>query len=286
MVIDNPRAKPTIMDYLPENPFRPLDWRWQLASAIQKDGLPPRWRRRDAWVRAICKYLRRSEVPRRRLTNSIAAIGKAHGIWSSRDPRQRLELEIRLLSGQTYADVAARCAIPAEIVEAYERLFFNVIDWVEASDYMTMILDPDQSVVYGTPDHETVARVLAHRLGPPVVDHLLAYLGLKPSAGLNPGMDRALRRLLAVLSVPLNETTASGWLRLRAVLSRLESDAKAQSAAPLLVPIVITRELPVDVFNPLVIASTGTVGRKATQEPALDGAPASILQRRPLMAAG
>jgi hypothetical protein len=270
----------------PESPFRSFDWRWRLASVIHDKTLPLRWRRRDPWLRAVGKYLDRLDAPRRHLPRQLAAIEEAHRIWSCGDPRNRLELEIRLLSGQSYADVARYCGIDAAIVEAYERVFYNVTDSLEAVAYMTRILDPSLSVLYGTPDLDTVARLVAHRLGPAVVEHLLAYMGLRSSAGLDPGLDRALRRLLTILRVPLGETTASGWFRLNAIISRHESQVKGESAAPVFTPIVITSELPADMPGRLAVVSTGAVDETETQKPALDGAPAPFSRRPALMATG
>jgi hypothetical protein len=275
-----------LLDHLPDNPFRPLDWRWRLASDVLQYQLPARWWHHDTWVGAVCSYLKRRQALRRRLLAPLAAIDHAHGIWSSTNPQQRLELEIRLLSGQSYNDVASNCGVDATVVEAYERVFYHVADSRDAIDYMAMILDPGMSTLVGTPERETVARILAYRLGTAVVEHLLAYLGLRPSGDLHCGVDRALRRLITVLSVPADERTSPCWLRLNAILSRFKNEARANSAAPVLMPLLITSELPADLLDHSVSACSASEKVGPTTESIVVQLPAPLFGPPILSAVG
>jgi hypothetical protein len=242
------------IDFSPENPFRSVDWRWQLASTLRREGIPPRRRRRfDAWVRAAAKYQDRRDAPRGPRHDPLAAVAEALRLRSGADERLRHEIELRLLAGQRYDDVAARCSIPVAVVEAYERVFFNVVERLRSPDYIASVVDPTMSVLFGEPTLDVVLKKIAYGYGPACADVLAGYLDGQGPVGIDPDLDRALRRLIAVLSVPVNEATAPAWIRLGEIVERHVREAAAESATPLAMPVAVAGEIPAGILDRLAI---------------------------------
>jgi hypothetical protein len=126
------------MDDLPRwllgSPFRVPEWRWSRATHLNQTDRRLDRRMDDEWV----KHAR--DAQRRGRSNSQAAtVRVAHEIWKG-DPDRRGEMEARLLAGDDDAAIAARMALPIEVIDAYAKVFFDVrpavaagaSDWVLA----------------------------------------------------------------------------------------------------------------------------------------------------------
>ena len=103
----------------------------------------------------------------------MAAAGCLHDGSS----RLRLELQARLLAGQSPHEIAPRFQATPEAVAAYEALFFAVGDRLGARDYITFAaIDPGGLLVTGTPTTEVLIKLLAYHGGPLVAELVLAVL--------------------------------------------------------------------------------------------------------------
>ena len=234
----------TMLDTHPRSPFRAPDWRWIRATTLRHESLRP-GRRDDGWVRRARRLQAAIERPggatgHPRLAGVDPAILAGYGLRLG-EPRGRWEVEARLLAGQGDVAIAARTGIPAEVVEAYEAIFYSVRDRLEAPDWIgAMILGPRLYQGLREGDVELAWKVVACNLGPAALEALI-----EPAGGLRgderpeaspPTADR-LRTALAALLIPVDEETAPGLIRLAARLREVEGRSASRSASAVLAPI-------------------------------------------------
>ena len=236
---DSPPMAIDLAHLHPGNPARPPDWRWRLAEAP----VEPRLRRRaawaaDPWAGRVAAY-RRNQRPvpgtRRRgpAETDAAMVAAAVGIRES--PRLRLEVEARLLARQGYAEVAARCGLGTDAVEAYERAFFAVADRLDASDYIEVVV-VGTSWLGGVLDPHEVTRRVAYRGGPIMLEAaLLATGGLwDPSAvpvvKPTPGLLRRACMLLAALALRVDRASAPAAVALHETLGEIGRRDREETA--------------------------------------------------------
>jgi hypothetical protein len=106
-------------------------WRWNVATYVCDwySGDPPN--SDDPWVQEAATFLRQClqnwsdasgepTLPQRVIAEACAV--------HSGNSVQRAILESRLLVNETYDEIAERSAIPGNVVEAFEQLFFNVTE--------------------------------------------------------------------------------------------------------------------------------------------------------------
>jgi hypothetical protein len=86
------------------------------------------------------------------------------------DPPQRLELEARLLAGETFDAIAEKCGVPADVGAAYEAVFFNVSERLQATDYILSQVIGERLYVPGALRPDDFVKFSAYRGGPYVVD--------------------------------------------------------------------------------------------------------------------
>lgn len=133
-------------DYQKYNVFRAPDWRWQrVIQLCDRQPAPGRCSRRDdAWVRAGRNFLLRwkavrNEQTRAELFRDHPGLYYAYEIYEKgqEDVTPRAYLEARLLARQTAAEIADAVHTAPEAVEAFEALFFNVTDRLDAPDWVS-----------------------------------------------------------------------------------------------------------------------------------------------------
>src|SRR4051812_9406524 len=116
-------------DLLPGSPCRPLDWRWQRAGQLR----PPRARLRrwdDDWVSRARRF--RADRDKAGGDLRLPRLARAHPealgayLLHHGPARRRWEIQSRLLAGQVDAEIAGRVGVGAEVVEAYEALYYAV----------------------------------------------------------------------------------------------------------------------------------------------------------------
>ena len=228
----------TSFELHPDNPLRPPDWRWRLAEGP----VEPHLRRRadracDPWAGRVAAYRRDQGLVSGTRRHGPAATDPAlaAAIRIRESPRLRLEVEARLLARQGYAEVAARCGLGTDAVEAYERAFFAVADRLDASDYIEVVV-VGTSWLGGVPDQNEVTRRVAYRGGPIMLEAvLLATGGLwDPSAvpviEPTPGLLRRACMLLAALALRVDRASAPAAVALQETLAEIDRRDREETA--------------------------------------------------------
>ena len=130
----------------------------------------------DGDVRLATRYLRRREKNR---VSFPAELGGIHQAWILRhrtDLLTRATLEARLLAGQSIADTAVACNLPAEVIRLYESLFFSVMDRLRHRAYLIAeAISPRYWSGYTAADADIVVKSLAFLKGPMFLKYILPY---------------------------------------------------------------------------------------------------------------
>jgi hypothetical protein len=172
-----------IQTYSSKNPRRPVDWRWQRA-ALAASGEYPLSRRRDGdpWVARAIKFIREhenceTELDMAELSERHPIIYWAHDIWYTRDDSGnpiRSEVEARLLADDQVSNIARRVATDIEIIEAYERLFFNIRERLFNRGYlMHCVLGPAVHLGFQASEYDLIWKLFAILGGPLAVDLMI-----------------------------------------------------------------------------------------------------------------
>jgi hypothetical protein len=235
-------------DFLPRNPFRPPDWRWQRAGQLAGPGARPR-RLDDDRVRRARSFRAAlgkagGDLRDRRLARSHEDVHGAYRIHHG-EPRRRGEIEARLLAGQSDEEIAGRVGVEPQVVEAYESLFFNVRDRLESSDWIAFSVFGER--LYGgfdAGDIDLAWKILAYHGGPVVLDALIEHDQRKGRPGSGPGEAEPIDLLIWLMATPVTAENAADFLRLDAQLRALDRAEAARGIAPATGPVVIP---PVDV---------------------------------------
>ena len=131
----------------PADPFRPVDWRWRRAVYLLENNPPVSPRRDDAWARAAVRFYQglrqcQDEAARQGLARRLPAIFQAHALYAGPPSLARWHLEARLLTPESFGQVAAKCRTTPEVVEAYESLFFCIRDRLHVEGYIVFYMNP------------------------------------------------------------------------------------------------------------------------------------------------
>lgn len=112
--------------------FRTPHWRWDRAGRLLVTGRRLDRRVDDDWVAAARQAHSR---PTSEMKDGV--VRSAHDIWQG-DPAVRHELEAWLLTDEPLTEVAKRLRLSAEVVAAYEALFFAVREVKTATDWLLL----------------------------------------------------------------------------------------------------------------------------------------------------
>jgi hypothetical protein len=109
----------------------------------------------------------------RRMPDVAAAFGLHLEAGVSRD-----EIEARLLAGESIATIAGKVGVPEQVIEAYEKLFFNVSESLRAMDWLTQEVVGIYVGMRRVPTRGETWKYMALAAGPAAVDMLVAdYFG-------------------------------------------------------------------------------------------------------------
>lgn len=132
---------PPLLHCRREAPQRPPSWRWYLAARLlySKDQTSHRFSDMD--VLEALRFQRwyaaaKSEQDYQVLLDNLPWIYQATEIWQG-DDLLHSEIEARLLASEDFNSIAAKTGVRVEIVGAYERMFFNVLDRLNAPSWVT-----------------------------------------------------------------------------------------------------------------------------------------------------
>jgi hypothetical protein len=228
------RQNMSLLDCQPASPYCPVDWRWRRAEGILQGLLPTPGRRADRWVRRALRFqhshaeMGDSSCPKR--ARKDPAVLGALQLNSSIEPGPRLQLEARVLARQTTGEIAARLGFSIEIVEAYQNLFFDVRDRLGESSYiMAVVIKHSLHDGFAAGDMDAILKVYAYGYGPIVLDAVIEELevggGTLPAVAVNSKLAQSIRMAITARSIPVNQQTAPGLIRLNARFLEIEREA-------------------------------------------------------------
>jgi hypothetical protein len=213
----------TELDDDPAGPFRPVDWQWRRVVYLVENGRPASPRRDDGWTRAAARFYRalrqcRDEAARQGLARRLPGFFQAHALYAGPPSLVKWELEARLLTPESFGQVAEKCAIKLEAVEAYESLYFCVRDRLHIEGYILHeAIGPRQYAGLTEADVDVILKMYAYASGPIVLDRLVDYFKNPPPEvpvqpeQLSPAELRSLRdRLLIRASIVLDALPING----------------------------------------------------------------------------
>jgi hypothetical protein len=157
------------------------DWRWRLAAHLAEGQGPiPRcWS--DGWVRRAARFAEALRHCRNadgvlRLPPRMSAIDQAYRLYVGPESLRRWEVEARLLAGESFAQVAAKCDSTPDVIAAYHALFFDVQGSLEACDYIVnVVIGPKAHGGLSEADTEVILKLFGYTYGSPLLDAVLAY---------------------------------------------------------------------------------------------------------------
>ena len=125
------------VDLKTDNPFRPVDWRWQRAVWRVETRSRRGERHDDAWThralgcvkaihRGACGYRPYRPDPELMQARQLAQQHDWH----------RAELESRILADQSISEISSTMRMPTGVVAAFEALFFGVRSRLEATSWI------------------------------------------------------------------------------------------------------------------------------------------------------
>jgi hypothetical protein len=211
-------------EFQSHNFFRPLDWRL-VAAQRRLSGKRPRRRRHplDPVVDRLTGILKAEANPKKsgkaaKLNTDRVAWRQAVQLRDAGGPL-RLEVEARLLAGQSDEEIGALCRLSPEVVHWYEACLFNVRDRLGSSTWVAARVI---GMTFPAGDIGPVLKHFAFTHGPVGLDLVLAVhfgLPLPPAATAEFSQDRAYQeqrlRFLVRLNVAiLQAATPAELLRL------------------------------------------------------------------------
>jgi hypothetical protein len=124
------------------DPFLRPYWRHERVVKMLDTVPPERCKRTDdEWIRGYKSFLyqwNKSEDNRDKLLYENPGLYFAYILFDRMhiEPEMRLMIEARLLAGASYEEIAGTCKTLPETIEWYERLFFNVSEFLEHHDWI------------------------------------------------------------------------------------------------------------------------------------------------------
>lgn len=212
----SPRRPADLVDLRPDGGLRPPDYRWQLARRLAAGEFVP-WEWLDPWTLLAEEAL---TTPPGLAWNApdLRAAGAARELAERGPYWRRVEVEARILAGETVEAVAAKVGLPTATVAAYAALFYDVAGRLTYPSYVIhsvirLYMPGNES------DIGVQARLLAFTGGRHVLDAVLdaAHPDARPDADVS-AEDRELRKLtrlaLGLRLTPVTRENAVTWARL------------------------------------------------------------------------
>jgi hypothetical protein len=171
--------------YSPDNPRRPVNWRYERARSIGEGGHPLSRRHDDEWVHRAWKFRQAfaacgNEVDHAILAHRAGDIYWAHDIWYTDHTNQeggnpfKSEIEARLLAADSRENIATRLATRPSVVDAYERVFFNIEERRVNRGYLVhQVIGPSIYMGFQEQDYDVVWKLFALMGGPVVLDMMI-----------------------------------------------------------------------------------------------------------------
>jgi hypothetical protein len=241
----------SLLEGHPRNRMRHPDWRWRRAFALHEHGFRVR-RVDDEWTRRafrIQKLLKDhdSVLDHRLVVRTDPPVLAAYRLRYG-DPRLSAETNARLLADQPFEGITARTGVPADVVTAYEKLFYNVTDALAYTDWIAArCFRPRLYTDLREDDADVIMGWFGYCFGPEGLDDLVDSLyggspgGVRaegsgpdtPEAGLN-------RALIAALTLPNEPGSERRVLKLASRMEQIDREHANRSAGLISEPMVVS----------------------------------------------
>jgi hypothetical protein len=264
----------------PKIRMRPLHWRWKRAQLSLEYGLRLR-RIDDDWTRRARRAQRALQAhdgdpyhPKVIKSDPLvmAAYRLNHG-----NERLRTEIEARLLSGQDSAGISARTGIAADVVDAFEALFYTVRDRLECYDWIGGFcfgLKAYQG--FTREDFGLIWKIIAYGMGPDVLDEVLdsefdgSASGVQTEgSGPHTAAAEDVRALINAITLPMGPGSEGRVIELAMRLEQIERENTDRAVGPLSARLVVGDRI-VESIAAAVIATEREAGDRATVEASTD----------------
>jgi hypothetical protein len=161
------------------HPLRALDWRWRRALWLVACERYFSRRRDDEETGRAARYLRALARRSRPASEAARRYPEIHAARRLHEGGSAVPLMIQawLLARQPIDEVARRTGVPVAVVNAYQGLFFDVVDCLDARDWVL-----GHAIWMGAwggkafPDHGALLKCFAYFGGPLVLEAVLPYL--------------------------------------------------------------------------------------------------------------
>lgn len=223
------------------DPFHVPDRRWiRVLELIEGSKRPRRPKSSDdSYVRTMRAFILRSKglspCGLLRLRNRFPGLVGALRIHGNHDSKQRLEIQCRILAGQSDADIAERLGCRPDVVTWYAKIFFDVRPYLPHRDWILCHV----TGIACTPHLFGLAGVkkrLSYLGGPVLAEAVLAVepdfqppkniSGLRKLINSPMGEGDAVRALLAVEMFKVTDRNAVQFLQLvRKLAARRDANA-------------------------------------------------------------
>lgn len=216
-----------MLQFMAQNPWRTPNWRWLRATGIEDHGYPATTPRRDTedgykWIRRALRFhrLRDSDNDQHqaRLALEFPDIFWAHWAWENNEQPLKHSIEAHILARETNKEIGFKLGCGPEVVEAYEKIFFNVREKLSHREYIINVVLAE-SVTRGLSDrhYDLLWKMFGFSGGPHVLDAMIDRIGVSSWCARKDGVpkffnDAALnimkkKAAIASLTVPINTNT-------------------------------------------------------------------------------
>lgn len=230
---------PTEIELTLDNPWRPVDWRWQRALKLHQEEFTRNRRFDDQFIVGAVKFLEASESaedsPNQALILALRQPALHWAIELSKNPDNawRAEVEARVLSGESGKEICKRMGMREDVLRTYESLFYDVRDRLNQPAYV-MHVAIGQALHRGLreTDWPLLWKFYGYTYGPRMLD---AVIGQAIAPGRprtaddvkfcfqDDGMASVLRKqALAARTVPINSFTQLDVLSVYAKFVEIE----------------------------------------------------------------
>lgn len=206
------------------NPFCDPEWRWQRGTRLAEEGKEYSPETDDRETCLALKFAQAlnactTEADRAALAKRVPGMYFAYQIYTEGGPSKWVT-EARILAGQSLRDVAQAMGVSKETVYWYQKLFFNVVPRLTATDYIRLKIIGESAFQAISPDDtETLLKLFAFYGGPLVLDLAISYLlsgvggGTSDITNADPKLIEKMRRAIELLSVPDDATSLLRFLQ-------------------------------------------------------------------------
>jgi hypothetical protein len=125
----------------PPGPFRPVNWRWELAVDLADNAGRPFRRCDDPAVRSARRFRQswvscRGEGDRRVLAAGMPTMYQAFSVYADPHGVTRAAVEARVLAAEAPQAIARKCGTAAAVIQVYEEVFFDARAHLGRVDYV------------------------------------------------------------------------------------------------------------------------------------------------------